>query len=87
MKKIRIIFIFLILIWMATIFYFSHQPKSETENTSSSITKIIVRVIYNENGNDFENIVKHIDPIVRKVAHYTLYLIRWNYNFCYCFYI
>lgn len=87
MKKIRIIFIILTAVWMAVVFYFSNEPKTKTENTSSSVTEMIVKVIYGENLEDFEKKVKEIDPIIRKVAHYTLYLIRRNFNCSYNFYI
>lgn len=87
MKNIRIIFIILTAVWMAVVFYFSNEPKTKTENTSSSVTEIIIKIIYGENVEDFEEKVKEIDPIIRKLAHYTLYLIRRNFNYSYNFYI
>lgn len=84
MNKIRILFIIFTAAWMAVVFYFSNEPKTKTEDTSSSVTEIIVRVIY---GEEFEEKIKEIDPIIRKLAHYTLYLIRRNFNYNYNFYI
>lgn len=78
MKKIRIIFMILTVIWMVTVFKFSSEPSVESENTSSSVTRTIVKVIYGEDSEDFEKKVKEIDPIIRKLAHYTLYIARRN---------
>ncbi len=87
MKKLRIIFIILTAIWMTAVFYFSNEPKTKTESTSSSVTRIIAKVIYGENIENFEEKVKTLDPFIRKLAHYTLYLMRRNFNCCYNFYI
>ncbi len=80
MKKLRIILILLIIIWMGTIFYFSHQPGNQSKNTSSSVTKIIAKVIYDDNAENFEEKIQELDIVIRKLAHYTIYLIRWNHN-------
>ena len=77
--KVRVVFIILAVIWMIMVFKFSSEAKTTSENTSSSVTKRIVKVIYGENNN-FEENVKKLDPIIRKLAHYTLYLIRRNIN-------
>lgn len=74
MKKIRIILILLIIIWMGVIFNFSHQPGEKSSNTSSSVTKIIAKKIPTKKEESFESKVKRLDPIVRKLAHYSIYL-------------
>ena len=79
MKKLRIIFIILILFWMGTVFYFSNQPTKKTQKTSSNVTKVIVKIFYGETEK-FEENVNKLDPIIRKLAHYTLYFIRWCPN-------
>lgn len=80
MKYTRIILIILIIIWMAIIFKFSHQPGGKSQGTSSSVTKFIVKIFYGE-GEKAEEKVKKLDPIIRKLAHYTVYLVR-RYTYC-----
>ena len=80
MKKIKIILVILILMWMSTIFYFSNQPGYESKNTSSSVTKIIAKIIYDETAEDYLEKEQALDPIIRKLAHYTIYLIRRTNN-------
>lgn len=75
MKYFRIILIILIIIWMVIIFRFSHQPGGKSQGTSSSVTKFIVKILYGESEKTEEKIRK-LDPIIRKLAHYTVYLIR-----------
>ena len=75
MKKIRIIFMALSLIWMITVFSFSNQPKESSTNTSSFVTRKIISIIYGDNLNEeeLELKIEEFDPVVRKFAHYTLY--------------
>lgn len=81
MKKIKIILIILVLIWMSTIFYFSSQPGDESKTTSSTVTKTIAKIIYDETAENYLEKEQALDPIIRKLAHYTIYLIRRNnYN-------
>lgn len=77
MKYYRVILIILIIIWMAVIFRFSHQPGGKSQGTSSSVTKFIVKIFYGE-SKEAEDKVKRLDPIIRKLAHYTVYIIRRN---------
>ena len=78
MKIIRIILIILAITWMAVIFAFSNQPADESTNTSSRTTRLIVKIIYGKNVENIEEKVEKINPIIRKLAHYTIYLIRRN---------
>lgn len=81
MRRTKIILIILVLIWMSTIFYFSSQPGDESKTTSSTVTKIIARVIYDETAEDYLEKEQALDPVIRKLAHYTIYLIRrLNHN-------
>lgn len=77
MKYIRIIFIILTIIWMITVFAFSSQRTDESNKTSSFLTGKVVSLLYGNNLNKEElNLkIEKIDPIIRKIAHYTLYLI------------
>lgn len=76
MKKTRVIFIILSIIWMITVFCFSHQPSDESTRTSSFVTRKIASIIYGDTLNEEElNLkIEELDPSVRKLAHYTLYL-------------
>jgi len=78
-KIFRIIMIILIVIWMLTIFRFSSQPACESSNTSGRTTKFIV--IYGEDIEDFDKKTEKLDPVVRKIAHYTIYLVRRDINY------
>lgn len=78
MKKI-IIYILLIL-WMALIFSFSHQPAIDSDKVSNGvIDKIIhaVEIISNHEFNDdeLEVISNYLIFPVRKLAHFTLYFV------------
>lgn len=77
MKKLRIIFIILSITWMVVVFLFSNEPSDESKNTSSFVTKIIANIIYGDNLPEKELTLKiqELDPIIRKLAHYTLYAI------------
>src|SRR5690625_5305617 len=63
-----------VIIWMAVIFYLSHQPAQTSSNLSSSLTALII--------NTLQNIVPTLSIdlsffhfLVRKLAHFTAYLI------------
>lgn len=75
-KVIRNIFIILTIIWMITIFVFSNQASNESKNTSSFITKKVVKTIYGDtlSEKEYNKKVEEWDYIVRKFAHYTIYL-------------
>ena len=66
-------------IWMITIFRFSSQSADESSNTSGRTTKFIVKIIYGEDIEDFDTKVEKLEPVIRKIAHYTIYLVRRNY--------
>jgi VanZ family protein len=78
-KKIKIkqiLYIFLIIIWMSIVFAFSNQPSESSSKQSGTITKKVVAVI--EEHIQIENIEKFsetVEVIVRKCAHFTLYLL------------
>ena len=77
MKKLRTLFIILSITWMIVVFLFSNEPSDESKNTSSFVTKIIANIIYGDNLPEKELTLKiqELDPIIRKLAHYTLYAI------------
>lgn len=68
----------LVIIWMLTIFYFSHQQGTGSSSTSKKVTEAIVNILDIKKEMTEENkeeIVKIIEPIIRKLAHYTLYML------------
>lgn len=74
----KILSIILVIIWMITIFYFSHQEGTGSSNTSKKISIAIVNILDIKNEMPKEQkqeIVKAIEPIIRKLAHYTLYML------------
>ena len=75
MKKLRIIFIILTVLWMIGVFLFSNEPSDKSKNTSSFVTEIIANIIYGDNlsTEELEDKIQELDPIIRKLAHYTLY--------------
>lgn len=78
MNTKKIISTILVVIWMFTIFYFSHQQGIGSSSTSKKVSMAIVNIIDIKNDmleEEKEEVVKIIEPIVRKVAHYILYML------------
>ena len=78
-EKIKqIIYLALIIIWMLTVFMFSNENGNESQNTSRNVTKTIVKIItYNQNISEEQElkIIENIDYFIRKLAHYSIYLL------------
>lgn len=75
-KQKRIIYFILILIWMSLVFYFSHQPADDSTDTSSRVTEVIVKIVscVQDLSIDEKNkMVEILNPIIRKIAHYSIY--------------
>lgn len=73
--KIKIIKAILIVIWMIIIFNFSNQGGTKSSGTSSKVTKIIINVITKDKEEPNKQTMEHIEKVVRKCAHYTIYTI------------
>lgn len=78
MKIKKVIYTLLVIIWMMTIFYFSGQNSGTSSNTSKNVSQIILNVIdiqnrYTEQEKEELSII--IEPVIRKIAHYTIYLV------------
>ena len=78
MKKI-IIYILLVL-WMALIFFFSHQPDIESDKMSNGVIEKIINIVEVISNHEFseselKNIYKYAVFPVRKLAHFTLYFV------------
>ena len=68
----------LVIIWMFTIFYFSHQQGTGSSSTSKKVSMTIVNIfdIKNEmQDEEKQEIVEKIEPVIRKLAHFGLYMI------------
>lgn len=79
MKK-RIIFTILSILWMSVIFGFSSKESTESGKDSRSfITSTIVKIykVFNNDASEEEinNIVESFNGPIRKLAHYTEYLL------------
>lgn len=74
----KILSTILVILWMLTIFYFSHQQGTGSSSTSKKVSMVIVNIIDIKNEmleEQKEEIVRIIEPIIRKIAHYTLYML------------
>ena len=66
----------LVIIWMITVFCFSNQPGNTSGKTSSGVTTKVVETITKNKGkteNEKAEMIAKIDPIIRKIAHYSIY--------------
>lgn len=77
MKLKNYINILLIIIWMFTIFSFSHQKGTNSEGLSSKIIIKIAETLKKEklSTEESEKIVKKYQLVIRKGAHFTSYFI------------
>lgn len=79
MKKkliLRIICIILVVLWMVLVFMLSNEQADDSSETSGNVIRWIV-TIFNPNITE-ENLkqsVEILQPIIRKLAHFTLYTI------------
>ncbi|MBO5477798.1 MAG: VanZ family protein [Clostridia bacterium] len=73
---IKCINIILVLIWMIIVFWFSAQIGESSSNISgNTIRRIITFLNNNISALELEKIVEFLQPIVRKLAHFTMYTI------------
>ncbi len=64
----------LVILWMALIFFFSHQPATESSELSSGITRRITDIIEGTAPNININ-QESLSHIIRKCAHFGIYLV------------
>lgn len=63
-----------VIVWMAVIFYLSHQPATESDKLSTGITEIIVENVQKVlPQNEFD--MNRLNHVVRKNAHFFAYLL------------
>lgn len=68
----------LVVLWMITIFHFSNQQGTGSSNTSKKVASIIINVFdikQEKTEQEKDEIVKIIEPYIRKIAHYTIYMV------------
>lgn len=78
MNTKKIISTILVILWMLTIFYFSHQQGTGSSNTSKKVANTVVNIIdlkHQMQDEQKEELVEKIEPFIRKLAHYTIYTI------------
>lgn len=74
----KVISIILVVIWMIVVFLFSAQQGEGSGNTSRLVATKIIEVVQNNKTITQEEKDKRVDviePYIRKVAHYSVYLL------------
>lgn len=64
----------LVILWMALIFYLSHQPANRSNGLSKGATSIIVEII-EKIAPKLDINISSFNNIVRKSAHFFIYLV------------
>lgn len=75
LNKKQIIYMLAIIIWMAIVFTFSNQPADVSSKASGGITERVVHAITKDNKKITQTQRDQIETIIRKCAHFALYLI------------
>lgn len=78
MKNKKCLFIVLAIIWLLIIFIFSNQNATKSLSISDNFTYKIINLYekgFQKNVDNKEKVVKKLRFIVRKTAHFTVYLI------------
>ena len=73
--KSKILSFIPLLSFMVIVFLFSNAPADNSEKTSMGVTKTIINIISNNNSNNIDERVELLDPIIRKIAHFSLYIV------------
>lgn len=74
-KNKRIILIILTIIWMLIIFWFSSQNSTQSSGTSQKVIKAVLKIVSNVEQEQENIIVEQMQHIVRKMAHFSIYMI------------
>lgn len=78
---IRAILIILLLSTCSIIFSFSSQNATTSKGISRKVTEIVtknIKLIQEKNEIEKEKILSHIERIIRKIAHFSIYTIIRN---------
>ena len=79
-NKVTILLWGLVITWMMVIFCFSNQPATESQGTSDSVIHVALniaeKIVKIQLSKDTKNtITENVSFVVRKLAHFTVYLI------------
>ena len=77
-RKTRYIFLALLIIWMISVFCFSHQTSDISSGTSGNTIRVIINIIPGVKDlqeTEKQELVEILQPIARKLAHFTIYTI------------
>lgn len=72
------VLIILIILWMGTIFYLSSENSDKSSKTSGNIIEVIANGILKNNKyteKEYDGLIEKAQFIIRKTAHFTIYLI------------
>lgn len=75
---IRGILIILLIITFGVIFKFSSQTGTKSSGVSQKVTEVVtsnIRSIQEKNEPEKEKIITHIEHIIRKIAHFSIYTV------------
>lgn len=75
-KILKVIKLILVIIWMIAVFRFSNEPGTVSSNTSLGFTRKVINVFVSKTNlskEEKENLIERLEPIARKLAHYSLY--------------
>lgn len=78
LKSKNIIYLTLVIVWMLTVYIFSSQNGEQSQKTSNYVTEIIVKIVtFNNDMTQTQKlyIAENMDYIIRKFAHFSIYLI------------
>lgn len=76
-KIARVIFLLLTILTLIVIFVFSNQGGSQSETTSTGVTRTIIDIhpkTKNMEEKNKQELVEELQPIIRKIAHFTIYM-------------
>lgn len=72
----KILSIVLVILWCATVFYLSSEVADDSSGTSGNTIRFVFRIISpNIDTLTLDTLVEMLQPLVRKMAHFTLYMI------------
>lgn len=78
MKIYRSVLLLLVIIWMITVFILSHQPAEVSSNTSGNTIRFIIEyipILKEFNNIQKEELIEILQPIARKLAHLSIYIL------------
>lgn len=86
MKLNKIFFGTLVIIWMITVFVFSHQQADDSSATSGNTIRFIINhmpIIKDIESTQKESLIETMQPIVRKIAHLSIYTVGGLFLYCF----